>query len=166
MVIFKDSLDIQWQMVSSGVYIGAVIVSHQWHGQWDWVHLARLWIKLSNYAIMQFMRLNKPTAMVLHLQWGNLKHSYKLDDEWIKSSSVKKDLEVSVEEKRSMQNGVCPSHVCLQPRKPMVSCAASNEAYLADQTTSFSPSTLLLWYPTLSTAFSFGASSIRKTWMW
>jgi len=40
---------------------------------------------------------------LLHLDWGNPKHKYRLCREWLESSSKEKDLGVSVVERLSMR---------------------------------------------------------------
>ena len=63
-----------------------------------------------------------------------------------------------------MKNWIWASNVCLQPRKPIASWAASKEAWPAGRGRWFSPSTLLLWDPTWNTESSSGTPSVRKTW--
>lgn len=42
------------------------------------------------------MKCNKAKFKVLHLDWNNHKHKYRVGNEWIESNSVEKDLRVPV----------------------------------------------------------------------
>jgi len=54
---------------------------------------------------------HKAKYKALRLSWGNLKHKYRLGREWLESSSDKKDLGVSVDERLNMsQQCVCAAH--------------------------------------------------------
>lgn len=57
--------------------------------------------------------------MFLHLGQGNLKHEYRLSDDWIESSPSEKDSSVLVDEMLGM---------LWQPRKMSVSWAGSKKA--------------------------------------
>jgi len=63
-----------------------------------------------------------------------------------------------------MRSSTWASNVCLQPRKPTVSWAASKEAWPAGRGRGFCSFTPLSWDPTWSPASS-GAPNIRRTWM-
>jgi len=57
--------------------------------------------RFERWACESLMKFNKAKYKVLHMGWGNPKHKYRLDMEWIDSSPAKKDL-VLVDKKLNM----------------------------------------------------------------
>ena len=45
------------------------------------------------------MKFSKAMCKVLHLSWGNPKHRYRLDREWLESSPEEKSLGAAVDER-------------------------------------------------------------------
>ncbi|KAJ7411541.1 hypothetical protein WISP_102391 [Willisornis vidua] len=57
---------------------------------------------LQKWIYGNLMRFNQKKCKMLHLGWGNPQHQYRLGDKQMKSTPVKKDLEVMVDERTDM----------------------------------------------------------------
>ncbi|CAM5146012.1 unnamed protein product [Natator depressus] len=58
--------------------------------------------KLEDWAKRNLMRFNKDKCRVLHLVQKNPMHRYRLETDWLSSSSAEKDLETAVDKKLDM----------------------------------------------------------------
>ena len=58
--------------------------------------------RLERWAHANLAKFNKAKRKVPHMGQGNLKHKYRLGDEWIESSTAEKDLGVSVDGRLNM----------------------------------------------------------------
>lgn len=82
-----------------------------WHEQWDGVHPAQAWRehqaqwcgwcargkKMS--SSMNLVKCKKAKCKVLHLDWGNYLHQWRLEDKWVENSSGENNLGVLTDKK-------------------------------------------------------------------
>ena len=76
--------------------------------------------RLERFSCGNLMRFTKAKCKDLQLDWGNLKHNYRLGGDWVESCSEGKDLGCWW-----MRSSTCAGNVILQPRKPTVFWVAS-----------------------------------------
>lgn len=76
----------------------------------------RDWDGLERWACASFMRFNRAKCKILHLDWDNPKHKYRMRREWLESSPEEKDLRMLIDERFNMSQQC----VCLQHRMPTV----------------------------------------------
>ena len=65
-----------------------VVRSTRWREGWA---IQRDLDRLERWARANLMKVNKAKYKVLYIRWGNLKHKYRLSNEWIESSPEKTD---------------------------------------------------------------------------
>ena len=71
--------------------------------------------RLKRWACANLTKFNKAKRKVLHMGQGNLKHKYRLGNEWIESSPAEKDLGLLVDEKLNMTHAM---YVCSPESQP------------------------------------------------
>lgn len=113
--------------------------------------------RLKKWAHGDFMRFNKTKSKVLLLGWGNIQHQSRLGDR------LRAALPGRTWRCWQMRYWTCPGSVCSQPRKTIVSWAASKPAWPAGWEMGICPSAALWWDPTCSAESSPGVPSAGRT---
>ena len=116
---------------------------------------------LERRACADLMRFNKAKCKALLLGRGNPKHKHRLGGERIESSPEEKDLGVLVDEKLDMSQQCVPA---AQKASRVLGCTKSSVACRAREGTV--PLCSALVGPHLEPAFSSGAPSTGRTWMY
>ena len=80
--------------------------------------------RLERWVCVNLMKFNKAKCKVLHISGGNPKLKYRLGGEWM-------SLRTRTWGCWFMKNSTCHFSVCSQPRRPVVSWAATNEGWPA-----------------------------------
>lgn len=60
--------------------------------------------RLEDWAIGNGMKINKGKCWVLHLGQSNVGHRYRLEEEWLESSSAERDLGVLVDSRLNVRH--------------------------------------------------------------
>ncbi|GAB0196966.1 hypothetical protein GRJ2_002161900 [Grus japonensis] len=79
--------------------------------------------RLERWAYANRKKFSEAKCKVLHIDWGNPKHKYKLGGEWIESSPEGKDLGVLVDKKLNM---TCQHVLVAQKASRLLGCIKSS----------------------------------------
>ena len=172
----------EWR--SSGVGIGTSAVEHlcQWHGQWDWVHPQQVcwWHEAvwcdQHTGVKGYhpegpgqaweVGLCEPHEVQQGQVQGPAHGSGRSQSQ--KTGWVENGLRAALRRRTWgcwwTRSSTWAGSVRSQPRRPTISWATSEEAWLTGRGRWFCPSALLWWDPTQSPVSSSGALSTAKTW--